>query len=135
METNTVNLFSEYISGWRKHETATQIRVQERAARARKAAEECAQWLANRYDVRRVWLFGSLAQSQPAHARTDIDLAVEGLAPVDYFAALAGLYSLVEPGVEIDLVPIETAQSAMREHIFREGLILYATKQSTGPDC
>ena len=135
METRNVDLYSEYISAWRKHETESQLLVRARAARARKAAEECARWLAARYDVQRVWLFGSLAQAQHAHARTDIDLAVEGLAPVDYFAALAGLYVLVEPGVEIDLVPIETAQPTMREHIYCEGLILYATEQCTGPDC
>lgn len=135
METNTVDLYSEYISAWRTHETADQTLIQERAVRARKAAEECARWLADRYGVQRVWLFGSLAQPQPAHARTDIDLAAEGLAPRDYFAALASLYSLVEPGVEIDLVPIETAQPTMRERIFREGLILHATEQSAGPDC
>ena len=69
------------------------------------------------------------------HALADIDLAVEGLAPADYFMALAGLYTLVDTGVEIDLVPIETAQPLVSKRIFSEGEILYAAKQDTGPDC
>ena len=135
MDTTSVDIYSEYIVAWREHEREAQLRTQERAARARAAAETCAAYLAEHHDVRRVWLFGSLVQPLRAHAQTDIDLAVEGLAPADYFMALAGLYTLVDTGVEIDLVPIETAQPLVSKRIFSEGEILYAAKQDTGPDC
>lgn len=132
--TTTADIYSEYIFAWREHERESQLRIQQRAAQARAAADTCAAHLVERYNVTRVWLFGSLMQPQRAHAKTDIDLAVEGLAPAAYFAALADLYTLVEPGIEIDLVPIETAQPMLLQRIFSEGQILYATKQDTRPD-
>ena len=62
-------------------------------------------------------------------------MAVEGLAPDAYFAALAGMYALVEPGVEIDLVPIEIAQPAIRQRILSEGQVLYESQHDSGSDC
>ena len=118
MDTTSVGIYSEYIVAWREHEREAQLRTQERAARARAAAETCAAYLAEHHDVRRVWLFGSLVQPLRAHAQTDIDLAVEGLAPADYFMALAGLYTLVDTGVEIDLVPIETRHSRWYQNVY-----------------
>lgn len=126
MDATGTDAYAEYIIGWREHERQTLRRIQERAVHAKAAAEKCARFLAATYKVQRVWLFGSLVQLDRVHQGTDIDLAVEGLAPADYFAALADMYGLVEPGIEIDLIPIESAQPLIRHHILAEGQILYA---------
>ena len=126
MDATGTDAYAEYIIGWREHEQQTLRRIQERAVHAKAAAEKCARFLATTYKVQRVWLFGSLVQPQEAHDRSDMDLAVEGLAPADYFAALAAIYDLVEPGIEIDLVAMETAQIPLRQHILSKGLTLYA---------
>lgn len=135
MDATGTDAYAEYIIGWREHEQQTLRRIQERAVHAKAAAEKCARFLATTYKVQRVWLFGSLVQPTRTHARTDIDLAVEGLAPDAYFAALAGMYALVEPGVEIDLVPIEIAQPAIRQRILSEGQVLYESQHDSGSDC
>lgn len=47
-----------------------------------KAAAACIDLLKTRFGVRRASVFGSLAGHSPWHARSDIDIAVEGLAAV-----------------------------------------------------
>ena len=126
MQTKSTDHYAEYVAAWREREAISHRHVVDRATKARQACELCADLLAETYHVRKVWLFGSLVQPQEAHDRSDMDLAVEGLAPADYFAALAAIYDLVEPGIEIDLVAMETAQIPLRQHILSKGLTLYA---------
>jgi predicted nucleotidyltransferase len=49
------------------------------------AAEAYMRLLRERFGARRVVLFGSLAGQGPWHARSDVDLAVEGLTPTVFF--------------------------------------------------
>ena len=77
--------------------------------KAKTAAEACIDRLKERYQVRKVYLCGSLAGGGPFHARSDIDLVVEGLAPKDYIEALCELWSLLPEGLELDLIRIENA--------------------------
>jgi predicted nucleotidyltransferase len=65
-------------------------------------------------------LFGSAAGDAPWHARSDLDLAVEGLRPEDYLAALTACYELLPRGVELDLVPLESAWPELRARILGE---------------
>jgi predicted nucleotidyltransferase len=51
------------------------------------AAEACMRLLRERFGARRVVLFGSLAGQGLWHARSDVDLAVEGLTPAMLFDA------------------------------------------------
>ena len=126
MQTKSTDHYAEYVVAWREREKLTRRHILDRAAQARQLSESCADLLVEMHHVRHVWLFGSLLLPQDVHARSDVDLAVEGLAPADYFTALAALYELVGPGIEIDLVAMETAQSTLRQHILSEGLTLYA---------
>ena len=54
---------------------------------------------------------------------SDIDLAARGLAPDDYFTAVARLQDL-SPEFKVDLVAVERCKAALRESIAREGVIL-----------
>lgn len=95
-----------------------------RQDRALEVAEACARLLRERFGVRRVILFGSVAGQGPGHGawheRSDIDLAVEGLAPDDFFAAYSACRDALPPDLELDLVPLEKAYPEMRARILGE---------------
>jgi len=77
--------------------------------------------LAETFGARRVWLFGSLVTGL-GHARSDIDLAVEGLAATDYFRALADLGDAAP--CKVDLVRLEDIDQGFRARIVEEGELL-----------
>lgn len=93
----------------------------QRAERARGAAYESARLLKEKFGARRVILFGSLARSDYFHLRSDIDLAVEGVSPQNFWRAWAAL-DTVAPEFEFDLIDIETAPAALRQQIEQEGV-------------
>ena len=115
-----------YIDAWRERWRQRDAQVEERRSLAREAARRMAAHLAERWGVRRVYLFGSLAGWHRFHDRSDMDIAAEGL-PEDarYFRVLVELYRLLPPGMELDLVPLEEAVPALRERIVHEGEVLY----------
>lgn len=94
----------------------------ERATELRRLAEEAARILADRHDVRRVWLFGSLAWGEP-HGGTDVDLLVEGLAGERAGAAAVDVERIV--GASVDLVRVEHAAPDLVERAKREGALLH----------
>jgi predicted nucleotidyltransferase len=94
--------------------------VKDKKAEALAAAKACAELLKTRFGARRVIIFGSLAGQGPWHARSDIDLAVEGLAPADYMQALSACWELLPEGMDLDLVPLEDARPEMRARILGE---------------
>jgi predicted nucleotidyltransferase len=87
---------------------------------ALKAAEACAQLLKERFGAERVILFGSAAGQGIWHDQSDVDLAVEGLAPEKFFAAYAACRDALPRGLELDLVPLERAYPEMRARILGE---------------
>ena len=62
-----------------------------RRQQAEQAAAACSSVLKERFGASKVYLFGSVAGHSPWHSRSDIDLAVEGLAPEKYVPALSAL--------------------------------------------
>ena len=78
--------------------------------------------LADRYPIRRIILFGSLARGNFAPG-SDIDLAVEGLPPGDYFTALAAANCLTR--FWVDLKPLEELQPRFRERVLATGECVY----------
>lgn len=89
-------------------------------AEALASAQACAELLKSHFGARRVILFGSLVGPGPWHNRSDIDLAVEGLAPADYFRALSACWELLPQGINLDLVPMEDARPELRARILGE---------------
>ncbi len=82
-----------------------------------------AEVLRSRYGARRVLLAGSLARGEFRRG-SDIDLAVEGLPTDDLFRAGAALEECA-PGLEVDLVPIESASTEYLARLERDGIKLY----------
>jgi predicted nucleotidyltransferase len=68
--------------------------------RALEAARACTQLLKERFGVRRVILFGSIAGQTPWYGWSDVDLAVEGLAPSELLRAYMACCDLLPRGVE-----------------------------------
>lgn len=92
------------------------IRQQEALA----LAERCAEVLQTRFGVQRVIPFGSVVGQGPWHAGSDLDLAVEGLAPEQFFRAWSALQELLPVGLDVDLVSLEQVGAEMRARILGE---------------
>ena len=72
------------------------------------------------YAVNRVVLFGSSAD--PVHQGRDIDLAVEGLPPSEFFAFYGDLlFSVSKP---VDLIDLST-ESEFAQRVRSEGIPVY----------
>jgi len=84
------------------------------------AAERCAELLKTRFGARRVILFGSVVGQGPWHEGSDLDLAVEGLAPEQFFRAWSSLREVLPPGLDVDLVALEDVYPEMRVRILGE---------------
>ena len=100
--------------------TAEERRTRERLVTT---ARQAAALLKRRFAVRRVILFGSLADSDWFSVDSDVDMADEGLAPGDYWEA----WRLVEGVIgerPVDLVEIELTGESLRRMIEREGIEL-----------
>lgn len=96
-----------------------EISTEERRLQIRQAAEACIELLKSRFGAKRVILFGSLAGQGVWHDQSDVDLAVEGLPPADFFKAYGACFDLL-PGVNLDLVSLEDAYPEMRARILGE---------------
>lgn len=115
--------FDSYIRAWRKR-WAEQRRADAEAARdAREVAESLARHLRDEYGARRVILLGSLARGE-FRGGSDIDLAAEGIPDEQFFRAGADLEASAG-GFHVDLVPIESANSAFLADLARDGIVLH----------
>ena len=114
---------SVYATGWSRRLHVAEERCKRRVRDAA-AAQECAHLLYENYGVSKVYLFGSLNDPERFHDRSDIDLVVDGLPPRLYFKALAELWRLLPPGMQLDLIPFEDADSEIHERVVKEGVPL-----------
>ena len=79
--------------------------------------------LKTQFPVSRVVLFGSLAHQGWFVPDSDVDLAVEGLSPANYWKA----WRLLETTIgdrPVDLVELETAGASLKQAINRYGIEL-----------
>jgi len=90
----------------------------------REVAEECSEVLRDKYHVKKVYLIGSINRGT-VHERSDIDLVVEGLIPNLYMKALTELWELLPAGVELNLIPFESAFDSLKERAINEGRLIY----------
>jgi predicted nucleotidyltransferase len=106
-----------------KRRRADQLAANQRLAeRARADLAHIVIVLADRYPIRRIVLFGSLAHGDFAPG-SDIDLAVEGLPPGDYFTALAEVNRLTS--FWVDLKPLEELVPHFKDRILATGECVY----------
>ncbi len=91
--------------------------------RAEQVAVAAAQALKEQYAATRVVLYGSVAHGYGFHAESDIDLAVEGIAPAQFWKAWASL-DPIDPAFEINLVAVEEATPRLLVVLETEGVLL-----------
>ncbi len=111
----------QHIEWLRRSSTQHQPLLEDRVAHAWQIAHQVVQLLREKYGVDRVRVFGSLLYTNEFHARSDIDLAVEGLTIRDYWDALADVLFL-DDDIVIDLVDPDTCRPAVWSHVEREGV-------------
>lgn len=75
------------------------------------------------FRVRRVILFGSLAHEAWLLPDSDVDLAVEGLAPTDYWEAWRRIETIISDR-PVDLIEIESASPSILQMLDRHGIQL-----------
>lgn len=95
-------------------------RRRQRLEHGQKVARQAAALLQQRFHVKNVIIFGSLLRPEHFGERSDVDLAVQGLAEQDFLAAVAAVTSL-DPEISVDLVAVEQASPTLRQHIEQEG--------------
>ena len=91
-------------------------------AEARSVASKIAQELASRFGAKRVFLFGSLTRDD-FNKRSDIDLAADGIAPADFYKAVA-FASGVSRIWKVALVDMKDCSESLLQHILKEGVAL-----------
>lgn len=111
-----------YLRGWRRRWQARRRADEASARQARRIAERLARTLHRRFGARRVVLIGSLARGEFT-AGSDIDLAAEGIPDELFFRAGADLEAAAG-GLEVDLIPIESANAALLADLARDGIVL-----------
>jgi len=89
---------------------------------ARNVAASIAQELVKRFGAHRVVLFGSAARGD-IHKKSDIDLAVWGIPPKDFYRAVA-FASGYSKEWRVDLVDAEDCRETLRYSILKDGVEL-----------
>jgi hypothetical protein len=92
------------------------------AEEARGVASALARELRNRFGAERVVLFGSLARGEFS-GRSDIDLAVWGISPGEFYRAVA-FASGCNKVWAVDLVDAEDCSESLKRNIAQEGVEL-----------
>jgi predicted nucleotidyltransferase len=96
------------------------------SSEARQLAAQIARGLAERYGAQKVFLFGSLSRGDQGSV-FDIDLAVKGIAPAQFFEAVAFATGRSRRW-KLDLVDIDDCGSSLREIVEEEGVVLWPEK-------
>lgn len=109
---------AEVATSWRRREAERAERAARRARRLLALVPGARAILVDQHGARAAYLFGSLAAGT-CREGSDLDLAVEGLAPDRYLEALADLMTLV--GGPVDLVRLEDAPETLKARVHDEG--------------
>jgi len=118
------NSLKDYSKYWKNKFKKRKEGLQERKKMLNDFAKKCSDLLKKKYNVKEVYLIGSLIRNYKIHEKSDIDLVVVGLSDKYYFSALNDLYRLVPKGIDIDLITKETASEPMKAIIEKEGILI-----------
>ncbi len=114
--------FQEYLTAVRQQTVRPQVR-QPQLEQVRLRVSQVAQRLKAEFGAQRVILFGSTAHQTWFNDESDVDIAVEGIPPDQFWAAWDVAESLL-PQRAVDLVDLVTASAALRRAIERDGIEL-----------
>ncbi|MFQ3619050.1 MAG: nucleotidyltransferase domain-containing protein [Cyanobacteriota bacterium] len=107
----------------RKRAQQRRDRLNQRHQLGLSVAQQAAKTLRQDFHAQRVVLFGSMRSPEKVHERSDVDLAVWGLHPRDYFRAVGKLLA-IDPDMPIDVIEAESASPRMLAEIAATGVDL-----------
>jgi predicted nucleotidyltransferase len=107
----------------RRRQASVDPQAQERWQQAQQLAREAARRLREQFGARRVVLFGSAVDHSSFTRWSDIDLAVWGVPPERFYAAVAAVTSL-RGDIPVDLVDAEQCSEDLKKIIEQEGVEL-----------
>jgi uncharacterized protein len=119
---------SPYIEHWKYRLALQREQNQDLAHQARQRLPEMIQLLTTQFHATQIILFGSLAKGTFRQG-SDIDLAVAGIPPENYFSALAAINRLSD-SFSIDLKPIEDLEPHFFQRVIQTGEYLYGADVS-----
>ncbi len=122
MQAMTDETFAEYLPGIKRRWLEEQRGWQTRRARAWERARGAAEVL-RRFGATRVLAFGSLTRAGRYDARSDIDLAEEGIRDEEFWRAYAEATEAADD-FELDVVDVAHCPPELRAAILREGVPL-----------
>ncbi len=99
----------------------SETNLSERYKKALQEANQAAILLKEKYGAQTVWIFGSLANKEKFHSKSDIDLAETGI-PEDRFYAAVGAVN--RGNFKVDLVDKDDCREIIRKAIKKEGIII-----------
>ena len=107
----------------RRRQASVDPQAQERWQQAQQLARDAAQRLRDQFGARRVVLFGSTVERSLFTRWSDVDLAVWGVPPEQFYEAVAAVTSL-HVGIPVDLVDAEQCNEDLKKTIEQEGVEL-----------
>jgi predicted nucleotidyltransferase len=107
----------------RRRQASVDPQVQERWQQAQQLARDAAQRLREKFGAQRVVLFGSAVEQSLFTRWSDVDLAVWGVPPERFYAAVAAVTSL-RVDIPTDLVDAEQCSEDLKKIIEQEGVEL-----------
>jgi predicted nucleotidyltransferase len=98
--------------------------LQERLSEARRDLDRIVRHIAETYQPRRIYQWGSLVDGKHFSERSDIDIALEGITDAaTFFSILADAESMTR--FPVDIVQMETIHPAYAESIRARGRVIY----------
>jgi uncharacterized protein len=117
----------KYIDYWRDRQTKQKLESAMLARQAWADIQKVAELLRCKFGATRVIVFGSLVRDDRFDAESDIDMAVEGILPEDYFTAMAEVNEVSHQWV--DLKPMESLEPHFLQKVLTMGKSIYAADQ------
>jgi len=112
--------YSKYIEAWKKRLARAEEGRKERHRKALAFAKKAARMLKEEFGVQKVYLFGTCTDENRFRLDSDIDIAVVGIKPEDFFKAWVAVER--DSKFEIDLVDLETAPSTLKRRVEKIGV-------------
>jgi len=114
------------IQGWRERFREERERERKRYKKARETIPSIVGIL-KKHGAKKIILFGSICEADKFKARSDIDIAVEGIKEEELLQAYADC--MMEFDFEIDLKPLEKLEGLFKKMVLEKGEIIYEGKK------
>ncbi len=114
----------KYVDYWRDRQAKEKQYHQALAAQAWVDVQKIAKLLVSEFGATQVIVFGSLVKNDRFDAESDLDIAVAGIPPEDFFPAMSAANCITQQWV--DLKPIEALDPYFLQRVLETGKMIDA---------